>query len=205
MRLRSFGFCLGLAALSGLGLTACNTSNPTAVLGSANVNKDLAPPPTGAVTEAELRAYCPNVELREGTAFFTRYEKGGAPTETSEADPAKVIHQASLGEVTRSCSNSSDTLTINVAAAGRLVPGPKAVAGTVTLPIRVVVTSGDAVLYSQLTPYQVTVDPTSGAATFVFNDPNVSVPKPSDRSYRVQIGFDEGPVAAPKKKAKAEG
>jgi hypothetical protein len=199
MRLMSFGF-RGLAFVSLMALAACNTSSPANILGlGGDKNKDLAPPPSGAITESELRAFCPIVELREGTAFFTKYEKGGAPTETTEADKTKVVHQASLGEVTRACSYGGDTLTINVAAAGRLVPGPKAVAGSVTLPIRVAVTSGDAVLYSQLTQFPVAVDPASGAATFVFNDPNVSLPKPTDRSYRVLIGFDEGAPKAAKK------
>jgi hypothetical protein len=201
MRLMSFGF-RGLAFVSLTALAACNTSSPANVLGlGGDKNKDLAPPPSDTITESELRAFCPNVELREGTAFFTKYEKGGAATETTEADKTKVIHQASLGEVTRACSYGGDTLTVNVAAAGRLVPGPKAVAGSVTLPIRVAVTSGEAVLYSQLTQFPVTVDPTSGAATFVFNDPNVNLPKPTDRSYRVFIGFDEGAPKAVKKKA----
>ncbi len=200
MRLMSFGFRAAAIVLL-TGLAACNTSSPTNILGlGGDKNKDLAPP-SDTITESELRAFCPNVELREGTAFFTKYEKGGAPTDTTEADKTKVVHQASLGEVTRACSYGGDTLTINVAAAGRLVPGPKAVAGTVTLPIRVAVTSGDAVLYSQLTQFPVAVDPASGAATFVFNDPNVNLPKPTDRSYRVFVGFDEGAPKAVKKKA----
>lgn len=199
MRLMSFAF-RGLVVVSMMGLAACNTSSPTNILGlGGDKNKDLAPPPSDQITESELRAFCPIVELREGTAFFTKYEKGGAATDTTEADKTKVIHQASLGEVTRACSYGGDTLTINVAAAGRLVPGPKAVAGSVTLPIRVAVTSGDAVLYSQLTQFPVTVDPASGAATFVFNDPNVVLPKPTDRSYRVFVGFDEGAPKAAKK------
>lgn len=200
MRLMSFGFRAGMVIAMGLSVAACNTNNPTSILGMGGTkNKDLAPPPTGAITEAELRAYCPNVELREGTAFFTKYEKGGAATETTEADPTKVIHQASLGEVTRACTNSGGTLTINVAASGRLVPGPKAVAGGVSLPIRVAVVSGETVLYSQLSQFPVNVDPASGAATFVFSDANVSIPSPTDRSYRVFVGFDEGAPKAKKK------
>jgi hypothetical protein len=193
MRLMSFGRHGGILVSLSLVLSACNTSNPTSVLGTAGkTNTDLAAP-SDTITESELRAFCPNVELREGTAFFTKYEKGGAPTDTTEADKTKVIHQASLGEVTRSCSYAGETLTINVAASGRLVPGPKAVAGQVNLPIRVAVTSGDAVVYSELTQFAVTVDPASGAATFVFSKPDVNVPKPTDRSYRVYVGFDEGP------------
>jgi hypothetical protein len=193
MRLMSFGCRAGILIFLGMAVSACNTSNPTSVLGTAGKgNTDLAAP-SETITESELRAFCPNVELREGTAFFTKYEKGGAPTDTTDADKTKVIHQASLGEVTRSCSYTGETLTMTVAASGRLVPGPKAVAGQVNLPIRVAVTSGDSVVYSELTQFPVTVDPASGAATFVFNKADVNIPKPTDRSYRVYVGFDEGP------------
>jgi hypothetical protein len=199
MRLISFGrraaFLVSVSAV----LSACNTSNPTSVLGTAGkTNADLSPPATETITESELRAFCPGVELREGTAFFTKYEKGGAPTDTTEADKTKVIHQASLGEVTRSCSYAGESLTMTVAASGRLVPGPKAVAGQVNLPIRVAVTSGDSVIYSELTQFAVSVDPAAGAATFVFNKADVNLPKPTDRSYRVYVGFDEGPPKKPK-------
>ncbi len=113
MRLMSFGRHGGILVSLGLALSACNTSNPTAVLGAAGkTNTDLAAP-SDTITESELRAFCPNVELREGTAFFTKYEKGGAPTDTTEADKTKVIHQASLGEVTRSCTTAGETLTMN--------------------------------------------------------------------------------------------
>jgi hypothetical protein len=193
MRLMSYGRHAAIFVSLSLVLSACNTTSPTSVLSSAGKgNTDLAAP-SETITESELRAFCPNVELREGTAFFTKYEKGGAPTDTTEADKTKVIHQASLGEVTRSCSYAGETLTMTVAASGRLVPGPKAVAGQVNLPIRVAVTSGDSVVYSELTQFPVTVDPASGAATFVFNKPDVNLPKPTDRSYRVYVGFDEGP------------
>jgi hypothetical protein len=200
MQVMSSVFRGAFAASIVLILAACTTGGPTSILGIGAKNNDAPPPPSDTITEAELRAYCPNVELREGTAISTKYEKGGAPTETTEADPSKVIHQASLSEVSRSCSYEGDGLTMNVAVTGKLVPGPKAVAGSVSLPIRVAVTSNDAVLYSQLTQFPLNIDPLTGAATFVFNDPNVVLPKPTERSYRVFIGFDEGAPAAKKKK-----
>jgi hypothetical protein len=83
-------------------------------------------------------------------------------------------------------------MTINVAAAGRVVPGPAGAPGAVKLPIRVAVVRGEEVLYSQLHDYQVAVD-SSGAAQFVFNDPNVTIPIPPDQAVRVFAGFDEGP------------
>ena len=132
----------------------------------------------------------PEGDAKEDTGFFNRYAKGG------EDDPAKLSYQASISEVTRSCSRTTGMLTMNVAVAGRVVPGPAGVSGTVTLPIRVVVLQGEEVLYSQ-------ADQPSGGGRrqpgtqFVFNDPNVTVPIPEDNTLQVFAGFDAGP---PKKK-----
>ncbi|MGB3388812.1 MAG: hypothetical protein WBA88_12585 [Pseudaminobacter sp.] len=139
------------------------------------------------MTEAELRAYCPPITLREGTAFFNTYARGG------QDDPSKVVYQASITDVTRSCSQSGGMLTMNVAVAGKVVPGPAGVAGTVKMPIRVVVVRGDEVLYSKLHSFQTTVADTSAATQFVFNDPAVSIPVPAEQGLRIYAGYDEGP------------
>ena len=60
--------------------------------------------------------------------------------------------------MTRSCSRGGGMLTMNVAVAGKVVPGPVATDGSVTMPIRIVVSSGDEVLYSQIHKYQVAVN-----------------------------------------------
>jgi hypothetical protein len=82
----------------------------------------------GRITDVELRAYCPKVDLREGTAFYRTYEKGGKETE----DETKVIYQAALSETSRDCKFANGVLTMTVAAAGRVVPGPKGKGGTIT-------------------------------------------------------------------------
>jgi hypothetical protein len=147
----------------------------------------------GKVLASELTAYCPNLTLREGTAYYNAYAAGG------QDDQAKLIYQAAITGVTRACTRANGMLTMNVAAAGRMVPGPLGKAGTITMPIRVAVTLGDQALYSQLHQYKVQVGDTSTATQFVFNDPNVTVPEPSARNYQVFVGFDEGPPkAAPK-------
>ncbi|MEO9339956.1 hypothetical protein ABFT80_21240 [Mesorhizobium sp. SB112] len=141
-----------------------------------------APP---KVTQEDLRAFCPQVKLREGTAYFNTYAKGG------QDDPSKIIYQASISDVTRSCARGDGTMTMNVAVAGRIVPGPAGSAGNITMPIRIAVVRGDEVLYSKLHQHQVS----AGAAStqFVFNDAAVSFPMPNDRSVQVFAGFDEGP------------
>jgi hypothetical protein len=153
--------------------------------------------PEGKVLQSELRAYCPLVTLREGTAFFRTYQKKG------EDDPTKLVYQSSISAVTRSCSYSGGMITMNIAVAGKVVPGPLATDGTVTMPIRIVVSSTTDVLYSQLFKHEVAVVAAAGATQFVFNDPNVTFPTPSPGSVQVFAGYDEGP-ADKKKKAEEE-
>lgn len=185
-----FRFFTGLA-LSGmlLAIAGCQ-SNSGDVL---NVQGKQAAGASGEkVLASELNAYCPTLTLREGTAYFNTYARGG------QDDPAKIVYQASIGEVTRDCKRANGQLTMNVAAAGRIVPGPQGAAGTITMPIRVVVTRGSDVLYSQLHQHKVQVGDTSSATQFVFSDPNVTVPEPTSRNYQVFIGYDEGPPKAKK-------
>lgn len=146
------------------------------------------------VTQEELLAYCPGVSLREGTAYYNTYTRDG------QDDPAKIIYQASISDVTRSCTNNAGMMTMNVAVAGRVIPGPAGQAGTIKMPIRVVVVRGSEVLYSQLHDYQVQVGGAAGATQFVFNDPAVTFPTPEKGTVQVFAGYDEGP---PKRTAAA--
>lgn len=195
---RGFGnvrFVAGLA-LAGFMLVAagCQSGDGDGILGLRGKSTQPPPPKDGKVLASELLAYCPRVTLREGTAYFNTYAKGG------EDDKSKIIYQASIRDVTRNCSRANGMLNMNVAVAGKVVAGPLGTDGTVTMPIRIVVAQGTDVLYSQLHQYQVQVSATGAAAQFVFNDPNVSIPVPTQQNLQVFAGFDEGP---PKKK-KAE-
>lgn len=148
---------------------------------------DQAARPT--VKESELRAYCPSTSLREGTSYFSTYQ-GNA-----KDDPTKVIYQASLTDTTRACTYEGGNVTINVAAAGRIVPGPSGKPGSINLPIRVAVVQGGQVLYSKLHDYKVAVSDTSAATQFSFNDPAITIPMPARNSVQIFVGFDEGPPA----------
>ena len=141
------------------------------------------------VRESELRAYCPAVTLREGTAAYATYERGAEP-----GDRSKIIYQASIADVTRRCERADSIMTITVAAAGRVVPGPVGSAGTITMPIRVVAMQGSEVLYTKLHKHQVTV--AAEATQFLFTDPNVVIPIPEDGTVQLYAGFDEGPSAS---------
>jgi len=161
-------------------VSGCQSGSGEAVTGAESA------PQEPRVTQSELLAYCPPVVLREGTAFYTTYE-GGA-----DGDNTKIVHQNAINDVTRTCSRENGMLNMTVAAAGRVVPGPSGGPGTVTLPIRVAVTNGEEVLYSQIHQHQVQVG--GGAATqFVFTDSAISFPDPGTRTIRAYIGFDAGP------------
>lgn len=165
------------------------------------------------VTESELRAFCPPVGLRQGTAFYTSYEKTAParPAKKAAASPAdapapedtgltdkpaqRVVYQTSITDVTRSCSRADGILTMKVGVAGKVVPGPAAKLGTVQLPLRIAITTGDQVLFSQLFQHSVEVQSTTTATQFVFTTDSVSFPDPNSRGVRGYAGFDEGPPA----------
>ncbi len=182
------GFALASFMLAAAG---CQSGGSGGILnlGGAKETK----PDEGKILASELLAYCPKVTLKEDTGYFNRYAKGG------EDDPAKLIYQASISDVTRSCSRADGVMTMNVAVAGRIVPGPAGSPGTVTVPIRIVATRGEEVLYSKLIDHQVQVG--SVASQFVVGDPNVTMPVPTERNIQVFAGFDAGP---PKKKQREE-
>jgi hypothetical protein len=170
-------------------------------------DKQAVKPEAGKVTASSLRAYCPKVTLRAGTAYFNTYGNGGrkAVADTDDAlsgdqqnDSANIIYQASIADVTRDCTHAGGTMTLNVAVAGKVVPGPLGKPGTITMPIRIVVTQGGDVLYSKLHQYKLQVSDMSAATQFVFNDPNIAVPEPTAANYQVFVGYDEGAIAPPK-------
>lgn len=160
-------------------LAGCNAGNPGGALGSAANKPEAAP-------AAVVQGTCPMIALRDGTAYFRTYAKG------AKDDPAKVIYQASLADTTRSCTRTDTSLTITVMIQGRLVAGPEGKAGTLTMPIRVAVTDGDKVVYSELTQFQSTLADVNQASQFIFTK-EVTVPGDVSGLAKVQVGFDEGP------------
>lgn len=182
-------------ALAGFILAAAGCqAGDNGVLGIGG-NK-AAEPAEGKVKASDLTGYCPRATLRDGTSFFNTYAKGG------QDDATKIIYQASISDTTRDCIRSGGMMTMNIGVAGRVVPGPLGTTGSITMPIRIVVVHGSDVLYSQLHKFQVQISDTSAATQFVFNDPNVVIPEPTEKNYAVFVGFDEGPQ--PKKTASAQ-
>lgn len=181
-KLAAVTMVLALAGCQGGGV------QQTLNLGSS---KDDATQQREVYTEQELRGYCPKVTLRENTGYYTTYAKGG------DGDPDSVVYQAAINDVTRSCKQADGFLNMKVAAAGRVVAGPKGKSGTISMPVRVVVLEGDTVLYSQLNRHQVQIDTANGATQFLVSDENVQVPIQPGSRFRVYVGYDEGPYDTP--------
>jgi len=176
--------------------------------------KDAPPPPSTKISEQTLTAYCPSVTLREGTAFYSEYAKGAKKPKKDEDDPlaksaatpdnsANLIYQAAITDVTRSCNYQGGMLTMTVAVTGKVVPGPMAKTGTISLPIRIAVLRDADVIYSNLAKYPVQLTDTSEAAQFLYSNASVTFDAPAKRNIQVFAGFDSGPEAGkPSKKKK---
>ena len=172
--------------------------------------KEAPPPPSTKISEQDLLAYCPTVTLRQGTAYYSTYAKGAKkartdddPLASQDAEPdnsANLIYQAAITEVTRSCDYQGGMLTMHVAVAGKVVPGPMGKAGTVTLPIRIAVLRDGEAIYSNLAKYPVQVTDNSEAAQFLYSNPNVTFDAPAKRNIQVFVGFDAGPETGKSKK-----
>lgn len=184
MIFKTFGGAARLAVLGGcmIGLVACQSGSGTET-GETMSPTDMAQA-RPKISQNELEAFCPPVSVRQGTASYSAYARGG------QDDPTKLTYQASIASTTRACSRADGTLTINVAIAGRIVPGPAGAPGAVTMPIRIAVTRGDEVLYSQMIKDQVTLGAANAATQFLVKDPNITIPIPDRRNVRVQVGFD---------------
>lgn len=167
-------------------LVGCQGTDPTKVL---NPNPN---PAVDEQTQAEvIQGTCPAISLREGTAYFRTYAKGG------ENNADKVIHQANIVSTTRQCRISGGDMIMTVQAAGRVLAGPEGGPGTVTLPIRIVVLQGETVLYSDLQKQQVELPAGDPTAQFLFTNATVTFPASAAAGVRVYAGFDPGPYNTP--------
>ncbi|WP_421724573.1 hypothetical protein [Bauldia sp.] len=166
-------------------LGACTTRD-----GGGLVDGNTDEATTLAVSDFLKSAYCPPIEIRAGTEALTVYERG------NENDPAHVRYQASITKTARECTQSGETLTIKVGVSGRVLAGPKGGAGTVTLPLRIVVVKqigGTGPLYSNLFRVPITIGAPALSADYseVFESVSVNI-TPQDRNLIVYVGFDEG-------------
>lgn len=178
--------CLGFMLL----VAGCQSGDTASVLQPSPSDAQAAQQQE-MVRESDLRGYCPRVTLRSGEAVLDSYDKGG------EGDAKKLRYQASVSEVTRDCRRSNGMLSITVALAGRVVPGPAFGGGQVTLPVKIVMQQGANTIQSGVQPYAVNVSDTSTATQFVFTGQPVTIPEPSQRDIQIFAGFDLPPPKKP--------
>ena len=175
-------------------LASCNSSGSGSGSSSGfSLGLPKAPEGDAGRAAAVVQGTCPPIELRDGTAFFRTYAKGG------QDDPQKVVYQASLADTTRACTRNETTLSMKVMVEGRLIAGPLGKAGSVDLPIRVAVVQGEQVLYSEITRFPVTLDSVDAPKQFVFTKDVPGLPGDVTGLARVYIGFDEGPAKKKKR------
>ena len=186
MNMRRFLKSIGVVSTTAF-FVACQASNQPLDLGVGNDNAT----DNETITDVELRAFCPKVSLRDGTAYFNTYTNG------NQDNPDELIYQANLVDVTRTCTYGSGMMNITVTAAGRITSGPKGRSGSITMPIRVAVVTAAGVAFSELRRMDVTVNGGVGAQQFLFQDNQVTIPQPQNRSVQVFVGFDEGPYDTP--------
>jgi len=164
-----------LAMLAGLGpllaVSGCQSGD-----GAASASAQPA-----VVNVEELRAYCPQVILETDGTVWSQYERGG------EGDAARLVQRTTISDKTRACTYSADAITVNVAVAGRVVPGPVASAGQISLPMVVEARRGGEVVYSNAVNYGVQVSDTVGATQFVFSDPAVVIPQAGAQQTRIFV------------------
>jgi len=136
------------------------------------------------ISAAEVRAYCPRVDLPTKDAFYTLYERGG------EEDPSRIIYRVAIDKTTRACRYAQGQITMEVAAAGRIVPGPKFKPGAVNLPLYVKVQRGMEIVYDKKHQLDVTTETRGQATQFLFKDDFVTFEQPTSRNALVFIGLN---------------
>lgn len=184
---------MAVAAITAvLALTGCTSTGTSNTPGQPSAGTMQPADPNAMAANGDpakvVTGSCPQVTLREGTAYLRKYAG------KAKDDPTKLIIQASLAETTRQCTtNDSGMIAITVMAQGRLVAGPMGKSGSYTLPVRVAVIEGDKAIYSELVKMNVELPAGQPSSQFLFSKNDVTVPAGIGAAAQVVLGFDEGP------------
>lgn len=168
-------------------LGACSSIDALTPSADSGVGKFLrgttAEPTTIDLEQYRKKVSCPRVEILPDTHTL-RVATGG-----NEYEEGVVRYQATLATTARECAPGSDGKQARVGMAGRALSGPKGAAGTIKLPLRVVVREGDSVTYSKL--HVVTVELTSAEPSkdWAFVDSDIVINNPE--IAKILVGFDE--------------
>lgn len=187
------GMAAALAGCNSVGESAGGSGNvvTNAIFGSpgAAQNNAIVVDATNFGTQMED---CPSVSIRPGTEVMIAYEAGKKVNEELGEKPA-IRYQSSIVKTARECRKTPTGVAVKVGVMGRTVAGPAGKAGTVTLPIRVVVMEGlDKVIKSELYKIPVNLQEPDMAADFTKIDDTIEVPiTPDNNNFRIYVGFDE--------------
>lgn len=128
-------------------------------------------------------AYCPKIQVREGTQVYQVGANG--PT----ADPSAVRFQASISRFARECRQEGDNIHIRVGVAGRVLTGRDGGNANLSLPVRVVaVGAEDKVFYSRLSRVSASVSTSEPSVGWSFVDEDVVIPV--EPGIVLYVGFD---------------
>ena len=77
-----------------------------------------------------------------------------------------------------------------------------AIGGDGTMPIRVAIVDGDTTTYTDLQPFEISLNPGETTGQFLYTKADVPQPAGMTDLAQIFIGFDEGPAKPAKKKKK---
>ncbi|MEC9343571.1 MAG: hypothetical protein VYD64_06965 [Pseudomonadota bacterium] len=182
-------------ALAALLLAACNSTGGNTVENTLDPQQ-VAGGSQSKVDEFEdIRGYCPKTVMRAGTQTYDVF-----PENMKRDDPQaerKMRFRATITEVVRECNYEGEQLAMRVGVAGRLVSGPAGETGAFTVPVRIAVTEGGELVYSQLHDVPVQIPAGRANAPFTFVDNAVVIARPARENVIVYAGFDELRVDLP--------
>lgn len=193
--------CMGLgesqpsSSAVATGGTAASTGNPvtSAIFGAPNASSNGA-----IVVNAENFgvsdpiAGCPPLAIRPGTESMVVSQAGKRGDDTAKP---QVQYQSSIVTTARECQKTATGVVVKVGVKGRTVAGPAGKAGTVNVPLRLVVMQGtDKVLRSDLIKIPVSLQAPDLSADFTKIVDGIDVPvSPGNTDFRIYVGFDDAP------------
>lgn len=195
---RRFTISLTVAAIAAL-LSACMGQENTSPAAVVTTPDGLQTTKDGSIiVNAQNFAkttmdQCPPVFIRPGTEAVVQ-RAGGKSASDPSGSQAPIQYQASILNTARECSPAASGVSVKLGVLGRVVAGPAGKAGTITLPMRVVVVEGtDKVLKSDLTRVTVNLTAPDFGADFTKIFDGIAVPmSPGNTDFRIYVGFDDG-------------
>jgi len=176
-----------LLTVASSAVSACTSTGGSSVTDTLDVASNK-PQKTEII---DPRAYCPKTVLRAGTETYRLFKKGVKKTDANALKSLRF--QGTITEVVRECNYRGGILNIRVGLGGRVINGPTSETGTFLMPVRIAVTQGETVLYSQLHKVNGTIAPGKSNGFFRFVDGNINIPKPTAENIIIYAGYDEGP------------